>query len=192
LIPGYDPASTALDGEWFDSDAAELAIAFFHECLVFIEGEKAGEPFLLEPWQQAIVAALFGWKRADGTRRYREAFIYVPRKNGKSPFCAGLTLLVAFMDGEPGAQLYSAAADREQAALIFRHCSGMISREPELASRARIHKSFRSIEFPDTLGTYKALSSDADTKHGLNAHLVIIDELHAHRDAELVDPPWWR
>ena len=186
LLPGYDSEATADPSDYFDAEAAQLALDFFRECLTFIEGERAGEPFELEPWQQAIVAALFGWKRADGTRRYRESLIYVPRKNGKSPFCAGITLLVAYADGEPGAQLYSAAADRDQAALIFRHCAGMIARDPDLASRSRVYRSFKSIEFPDN-SVYKALSSDADTKHGLGAHLVIVDELHAHPDAELVE-----
>ncbi len=187
LIPGYDPAATAALGEWFDVDAAEMAVAFFHECLVLVEGHKGGEPFILEGWQRAIVGCLFGWKREDGTRRYREAFIYVPRKNGKTPFCAGIVNLVMFTDDEPGAQLYSAAAEREQAAIIFKHASGMILREPELEKRCRIYKTYRSIERPETGATYKALSSDADTKHGLGPSLVIVDELHAHPNGELVD-----
>lgn len=187
LIPGYDPVATAGDGEWFDEVAAQFAIDFFPECLQLIEGEKADQPFVLEPWQQAVNACLMGWKREDGTRRYREAMIYVPRKNGKTPWMAGLVNLVMFTDHEPGAQLYSAAADRDQAALIFRHASGMVAREPELSSRARIYRSFKSIEYPAEGTIYKALSSDADTKHGLGAHLVIVDELHAHPNAELVD-----
>jgi phage terminase large subunit-like protein len=186
-IPGYDSVVTADPTDYFDSDLAQLCIDFFPTLLQFIEGEKAGEPFQLERWQQAIVAALFGWMRADGTRRYRESLIYVARKNGKTPFCAGLTLLAAYVDREPGGQLYSAAADREQAAIIFRHASGMIARNPHLAKRAKVYRSFRSIEFPESGTIYKALSSDADTKHGLGASLVIVDELHAHRNAELVE-----
>ena len=70
LVPGYDPLATAGDC-WFDEEAADKVVGFFADCLVHVKGEFAGRPFLLEPWQQAIVANLFGWKRPDGTRRYR-------------------------------------------------------------------------------------------------------------------------
>src|SRR5262245_26218701 len=113
----FDSEATAEPTDYFDVEAAQLALDFFPTCLTLIEGERAGTPFELELWQQAIVGCLFGWKRKDGSRRFRESLIYVPRKNGKTPFCAGLVLLVMFTDHEPGAQLYSAAADRDQAAI---------------------------------------------------------------------------
>lgn len=186
LIPGYDPFATAGDCK-FDHLAAVHAIGFFRDELVFIEGAKAGRPFELEPWQQAIVGNLFGWKRPDGTRRYRKAFVFVARKNGKTPLCAGIINYVAFCDGEPGAQIYSAAGEREQAALVFRHASGMILRNPELNANSRIYKTFKSIEYFGGSNVYKALSADADTKHGLNAHLVVVDELHVQPNRDLVD-----
>lgn len=185
-LPGYDPYETG-EGYWFDEDAAERACGLF-ECLKLIEGEHAGKPFHLEDWQKAIVGAMYGWKSEEtGLRRYREAFVYVPRKNGKTMIAAGLVLAAMFVDEEPGAQIYSAAAEREQAALVFRQASGMIAREPQLQSIAKVYKTFRSIEIPQTNTIYKALSADADTKHGLGAHMVIVDELHAHPNAELVD-----
>lgn len=184
-IPGFDAIATAGDCH-FDESAAETALAFFPECLQFIEGERAGTPFALEPWQQAIVANLFGWKRPDGTRRFREAFIEVARKNGKTPFLAGLVIYTALCDGEPGAQLYSAAAERDQAALIFRHAAEMIAREPELAKRCRVFRSLKSIEFGGG-SFYRALSADAETKHGYNSHFIAVDELHAQPDRDLVD-----
>lgn len=187
LIPDYDPIATAAEGDWFDAAAAQTALDFFSECLQFVEGDKAGEPFVLEEWQKAIVACLFGWKREDGTRRYREALVYVPRKNGKTPLAAGIVLYGLFCDGEEGAQIYSAAAEREQAALVYRHAQSMIVREPELQKRAKVYKTFKSIEYPAKNSVYKALSADADTKHGFNSHLVIVDELHAHPNGELVD-----
>ena len=186
LIPGYDSISTASEGDYFDEEAAQFAIDFFAECLQFIEGSRAGQPFLLEPWQQAITAALWGWKRADGTRRYRECLIYVPRKNGKTPWMAGLMILEMFTSHEPGAQLYSAAASRDQSGLLFRHASGMIQAEPELAKRAKIYRSLKSIEYQQENAIFKALAADAGTQHGLGASFVVVDELHAHRDAELV------
>jgi phage terminase large subunit-like protein len=185
-LPGYDPWSEG-EGYYFDENAANIACWFF-EKLKLIEGEKAGQPFRLEPWQQAIVGAMYGWRSATtGLRRYREAFVYIPRKNGKSMLAAGLVLVAMFVDKEPGAQIYSAAAEREQAALVFRQAAGMIAREPALAGKCEVRKSMKAIERPETNSIYKALSADADTKHGLGAHMVIVDELHAHPNADLVD-----
>jgi phage terminase large subunit-like protein len=117
LIPGYDPRNGA-DAFWFDEDAAKRAIDFFAECLSFTAGQWRGEPFMLQPWQKAVTANIFGWKRRDGTRRYREAFVLVARKAGKSEWAGGLGCLLTFADGEPGAQVYCAAADREQAEAV--------------------------------------------------------------------------
>ena len=186
MIPDYDPFDGA-DDFTFDEQTAQDATDFFCNYLQFIEGDKAGKPFELEMWQQAIIANLFGWKRRDGSRRYREAFIFVPRKSGKTPLAAGIVLLMAYTDGEPGAQLYSAAGEREQAALTYRHAAGMIVKNPTLNKSARIYRTFKSIEFWNGTQTYKALSSDSDTKHGLNAHLIINDELHIQRNRDLVD-----
>ena len=186
MIPNYDP--TANPGAClFDYDAAQDAVDFFTDHLVFIEGHTAGQPFKLEPWQQAIVGNLFGWKRPDGTRRYRTAFVFVPRKSGKTPLVAGIINYVAFADGEPGAQIYSAAGEKEQAALVFRHAAGMIQRNPALESKSRVYRTFKSIEFYGGTCFYKAISADAKTKHGFNAHCVVVDELHVQRDRELVD-----
>lgn len=197
LIPGYDPHAMAGDC-WFDSDAAQTAIDFFQHpkdgCLRHVEGAMAGELFVLEPWQQAIIANLFGWKRTDEkgrvVRRYREAFIYIPRKNGKTPLAAGICNYVLFCDGEPGAQIYSAAAERDQAAYLFRQAKGMIEREPALEARAKIFSGagHRAIALKaDGASVYKVLSADANTKHGGNSHLVVIDELHAQPNRDLVD-----
>jgi phage terminase large subunit-like protein len=161
-------------------------VNFFSESLTHIEGQRAGQPLVLERWQAAQVGCAFGWFRPDGTRRYREVFDYEPRKNGKTTKCGGLINLVALCDNEPGAQIYSAAADREQAALVYRQAKGMILNNAELERECKVFSTSKSIEYPDTV-VYKALSADADTKHGFNSHFVIIDELHAHPDRDLVD-----
>ena len=184
LIPGYDPIGSAGDCR-FDAQAARRAVAFFAECLTFTAGEWRGRPFDLRPWQQAIVGNLFGWKRPDGTRRYREAFIYVPRKCGKSEMAGGLGCLLAFADNEPAAHVYCAAADREQARLVFSAAKTMVLAEPELARRGKIYTNSVTVE--STGSVLKVVSAEAYTKHGVNAHGVIIDELHAIPDRELVD-----
>lgn len=187
LIPGYDCVGTAGRDQRFDVAAAERAVRFFHEVLKHVEGVKAGTPFILQPWQQAEIGAIFGWKRPDGTRRYREVFDYEARKNGKTCKAAGIVLYMLCCDGELGAQVYSAAADRDQAALIFRVAKGMVQQEPELEKLVKVYNSFKSIEYPSTAGIYKALSAESDTKHGLNPNAVIVDELHAQKTRDLVD-----
>lgn len=177
--------ATADAGMWFDEATANAAVSFFTSHLSHIEGESAGKPLTLEPWQAVVVGCAFGWKRADGTRRYREVFEYVPRKNGKTTKIGGLVNFVAFCDEEPGAQIYSAAADREQATLVYRQAKGMILANPELAAGCKVYSTYKSIEYPTAV--YKALSSDADTKHGFNSHFVVVDELHAHYSRDLVD-----
>lgn len=150
-----------------------------------VKGELAGEPFKLDQWQAAIVGAMFGWKRPDGTRRFRTVYIEVPRKNGKSTLCAGLALYLLYADGEPGAEVYSAAAEREQASIVFDVARQMVDAEPILRQHAKVFR--KSIAIEKAAATYKVLSADAYTKHGLNAHGIIFDELHAQPNRELWD-----
>lgn len=185
LIPGYDPVATA-GGCWFDHKMADTVVNFFATMLVHIEGELAGKPFVLQPWQVAHVGCAFGWKRPDGRRRYREVFDFEPRKNGKTAKVGGLINLVAFCDDEPGAQIYSAASERDQAALVYRQAKGMVLANPQMEAASKIYTTFKSIEYPNGV-VYKALSAEADSKHGFNTHFVVVDELHAQPDRELVD-----
>lgn len=171
---------------WFDQGAADRAVGFFERFLVHSKGRWAGAAFVLMPWQRdEIIRPLFGWKRADGTRRYRTAYIEVPRKNGKSTLAAGIALYLLFADGEPGAEVYSAAADRDQAAIVHEQAKEMVEASPQLLKRATIYK--RSIVVPLTRSSYKVLSAEAYTKHGLNAHGIVFDELHAQPNRELWD-----
>jgi len=184
-IPGYDPVATADEGDWFDEAAARKAIDFFAELLRHEKGRFAGKPFVLLPWQQAIVANLFGWKRPDGTRRFRQAYIEVPRKNGKTQLIAGIGLFMLFCDGERGAEIYCCASDRAQAGLAGNAARGMVRAESELASRSEVFRN--TITVPSTSSKLEILSSDADLKHGLNCSTLIYDELHTAADRELWD-----
>ena len=183
-IPGYDPIATAGKCR-FDEEAATDALEFFPAHLKHVKGELAGQPLRLELWEQSIIANLFGWKRPDGTRRYREAFIYLPRKNGKTTLVAGVVCYVMFCDGEPGAEIYSAAADREQAMLVFAQAEGMVVQSSEMSALCTIYKAAKSIVYGTS--SYKAISAEANTKHGYNTHLAVIDELHAQPNRDLVD-----
>jgi len=188
LLPLYDPWDQA-EGFRFDEAKAVLAVEFFHELLTLTEGEWAGRPFQLELWQQAILMNLFGWVRADGSglRRFREAMIEVPRKNGKSPFLAGIALLCLVADNEPGAQVYSAAGDRSQAAIIYEHARKMVENDEQLRRAVKARDSMKLLEYARLGSLYRALSKESKTKHGLNVHAAIVDELHVQVGGELVD-----
>lgn len=185
-IPGYDPFTL---GKWehFDTEQATRALEFFPLCLRHVKGHMGGEPFELEPWLAAPTALIFGFLRPDGTRRYREVFLYVPRKNAKTFWTAGIVVKFLVDDDEPGAELYSAAADREQASLVYAHARGMVLQEPELASRVQVYEAAKSLVNHERNTSYKVLSADAQTKHGFNSQLVVADELHAHRNGELIE-----
>lgn len=178
----------------FDVAAADLACEFFPRFLRHGKGELAGRPFHLEQWQASrVVRPLFGWKvlieddqgRKFWRRKYRCVWDEIPRKNGKSTKAAGIGLKLTFADQEPGAEVYSTAADRDQAALVFNEARRMRDQDVELRRRSLAYK--RAIVVPAMNATYQVLSADAATKHGLNAHGIINDEVHAHKSRELYD-----
>ena len=176
------------DGCWFDIAAATRVRTFFRQFLRHSKGEWAGQAFELQPWQwRDVVAPLFGWKRADGTRRFRNAYIEVPKKNGKSTLCAGLSLYLLIADGEAGAEVYSAAADHEQASIIYREAAAMVRASAELSGHVIPVDSTKRLTFPRGNAFYKALSSEVKTKEGMNIHALIFDELHAQRSRDLWD-----
>lgn len=184
LLPGYDPFKQAGDC-WFDEAAAKHAMGFFPALIKHVEGAKAGEPFTLEPWEQSIVANLFGWKRTDGRRRYREAYLQLSRGNGKSAFGAGLALYGLCGLGEYGAQVYTAAGTRDQAGFIFRPCRAMVQAEPAF-EKAGVRVMQYSIVLEKKNSVLKALTGDADSQHGANIFLAVVDELH------VVGHEFWR
>lgn len=181
-LPGYDPYAQAGDC-WFDEEEALFKIEFVETCCTHIKGELAGTPLLLEIWEKAIFANLYGWKRPDGTRRYRETLIFIPRGNAKTTIGAAFICIGLYLDDEPGSEIYSSAAEREQARLCFDMTAGMIRNEPRMADMAEILKY--SIIVGDK--SYKALSAEAGSKHGFNAQLVVNDELHAQKTPELTE-----
>jgi phage terminase large subunit-like protein len=169
---------------WFDEQTADAAVAFFSTFLCFTKGEWAGRPFILEPWQaNRIVRPLFGWKREDGTRRYRRCFVWVPRKNGKTELAAGIALLVLLGDAEEGGEVYSIASNKDQARISFEQASSMVGRSPALAEHLVAFKT--SIYCPTLNASFKPLTGKADGKHGLNCSGLIGDEVHEWPDGDL-------
>lgn len=186
-IPGYDPYRDA-KGYEFRPDIAERYIQFCETYLTHIEGKVSGRPYILEDHERAIYYNLFGWYHIkSGKRRYREALLYVPRKNSKSTFAAGLVNTVMFVDDEARMQCYSCGADRDQASIVRNIATAQVQHCPELQKRVKVYHTTRAIELLADGSIYRALSADAHTKHGLNAHFVVCDEIHAYPNSELID-----
>jgi len=164
---------------------SEKVAGFFSRFLTHGKGEHAGKPFHLANWQlRDIVQPLFDTLRPDGLRQYRTAYVEIPRKNGKTTLAAGLALYLLFADGEAGAEVVSAAADREQASICFDMAKQMVEGCPELASRCIVYRK----EIVTHKGArYRAISSEAATKHGFNLSGIVFDELHCQPDRELWD-----
>jgi phage terminase large subunit-like protein len=173
-------------GLYFDQAAAEHALEFFAYAK-HSKGRWAGKPFLLEPWQQAIIWVLFGWyRRKTKTRRFRATYIEIARKNGKSLFGSALGLYMLLADGEPGAEVYSAATKRDQARITFDEAARMVKASPYLSEHIKTHKDRLFVKW-DTASKYEPLGRDSDTMDGLNVHCAVVDELHAHRTSETWD-----
>ena len=176
----------AARGLRFDRAAAEHAIDWFG-FLKHSKGEWAGKGFELSGWQQFILWTLFGWKRADGLRRFRTAYIEVPRKNGKSTLAAGIGLYLMIADGEPGAEVYSAATKRDQAKITWGEAARMVKASPALSAMVRHYRASDNLSIDATAARFMPLGADADNMDGLNVHGAIIDELHAHRTAAVLE-----
>ena len=168
-----------------DLPPSELVRGFFARYLRHGKGEHAGKPFILDDWQMRdIIRPLFDTQRRDGLRRYRTCYVECPRKQGKTTLAAGLAIYLLFADGEAGAEVVSAAADREQASICLDIAKSMVLASPELASRCTV---FRKEIVTNKGGRYRAISAEAATKHGFNLSGIIFDELHCQPDRELWD-----
>lgn len=141
----------------------------------------AGEPLRLRSWQTTVLDHLFA-RRGDGRRKYRTGLIGVPRKNGKSGLGSGVGIQGLFC-GPAGAEVYAAAADKDQARIVFGVAKRMVELDEELSGAAKLYRD--AIEVPATGAVYRVLSSEAFTKEGLNPTLVVYDELHAAPSDEL-------
>lgn len=179
-----DLAEGEARGLWFDERAAMTAVAFF-SLLHHSKGEWAGQVVMLEPWQQFCLWMLFGWKRADGTRRFRTFYLEVARKNGKTTQAAGVGLYLLTADGEAGAEVYTAATKRDQARIAHGEAMRMVQRSPQLKREVRQNKD--NLHVLATASKFEPLGRDADSLDGLNVHGAIVDEVHAHKTRDLWD-----
>lgn len=176
-------------GLHWDLSAAQFAIGFFEDVLVLNGGEFEGKPFLLAPWQAFIVGCLFGWKRADGYRRFRTAFIETAKGSGKSPLAAGIGLLGLVADNEARAEVYAAATKRDQAMILFRDAVAMVKQSPSLSARIEMsgrNEKIWNLYYGSTESFFKPISAD-EGQSGPRPHVALLDEIHEHRNGNVVN-----
>ncbi len=170
----------------YDKKRGERAVKFIESFITHVKGELGGQKFILEDFQkEQIIKPLFGWVDKNGLRKYRTCYIEIPRKNGKSNLSAAIALYMLYADGEIGGEVISAAADRNQANIVFGIARQMVLNSKELSARGRVFRNSISVE--STGSYYKSISSESTTAHGMNLSCAIFDELHAQKDRELYD-----
>lgn len=181
-----DDIQNPKDGYVFDVKRATKPIRFIERFCKHSKGEWAGRPLRLDLFQKAYISALFGFIDAEtGFRKYTESLFMIGRKNGKSTMLAGIALYLLVADNEPGAELYTVATKKDQSKLIFDEVYNMVQQSPELREILKKRKS--DLYFPGSMGKLQALGKNSDTLDGLNAHGVIMDELHGVKDRNLYE-----
>ena len=171
-----------LKGYTFDEAEGQRWIRFAHLCRHW-KGIWAGEPIVLSPWQQFMMAVQFGWRREDGTRRFRSAYTEVARKNGKTTILAVKSLAHCRLDKESGAQVYFAATKEDQARIGFRDAQEIVKKTPGLPEYFKIYT--KSVVCDSSF--IKPLGSDSNTQDGYDPSYGIIDEYHAHPTSEMLN-----
>lgn len=171
-------------GLYFDEAAAWHVILFCQLCYHY-KGSFAGQPFEPEPWQQFFLWVLFGWKKQDGTRRFRIFHLEIARKNGKTFLGAVIGLYMTYADGEPAAEVYSVATKKDQARICHKDAINIIKKSPALKDLFSILRDNISVE--ETVSKFEPLGRDSDSLDGLNVSAAIMDELHAWKKRDLWD-----
>ncbi len=185
-LKDYRPTRFMLEGSHYDKKKADRAVTFI-ENLRHTKGRWDGKPFWLLPWQEQIIRDIFGIVDADGHRQFRTAYIEIGKKNGKSELAAAVALYLLYADNEPSAEVYGAAADRQQASIVFDVARRMVEKTPALLKRSKIAAATKRIVNYSNAGFYQVLSAEVGTKHGLNVSGLVLDEVHAQPNRKLYD-----
>lgn len=182
----YIPTKFMARTSHYDKEKADRAVSFI-ESLSHTTGEWNKKPFYLLPWQEQIIRDVFGIVKKDGTRQFREAYVEIPKKNGKSELAAAIALYMLFGDREDNAQVFGAASDKNQASLVFNVAKDMALQAETIKSICTVRETLKEIENNYRKGTYKVLSADVEAKHGLNISALIFDELHTQKNRKFFD-----
>ena len=185
-LKNYKPSRFMLPTSHYDAEKADRAVRFI-ENLRHTKGKWAGKRFWLLPWQEQIIWDVFGIVDDRGNRQFRTAYVEIGKKNGKSELAAAVALYLLFADNEPSAEVYGAAADRQQASIVFDVANQMVQMTPALMKRCKIMAATKRIVNYSNAGFYQVLSAEVGTKHGLNVSGLVLDEVHAQPNRKLYD-----
>ena len=185
-LKNYKPSQFMLPASHYDKKKADRAVTFI-ENLCHTKGKWAGTPFWLLPWQEQLIRDIFGIVKPDGNRQFRTAFVEICKKVGKSELAAAVALYLLYADNEPSAEVYGAAADRQQASIVFDVAKQMVEMSPALMKRSKLMGATKRIVNYGNAGYYQVLSAEVGGKHGFSVSGLVFDEIHTQPNRQLYD-----
>lgn len=185
-LKNYKPSQFMLPTSHYDKKKADRAVTFI-ENLCHTKGKWAGTPFWLLPWQEQLIRDIFGIVKPDGNRQFRTAFVEICKKVGKSELAAAVALYLLYADNEPSAEVYGAAADRQQASIVFDVAKQMVEMSPALMKRSKLMGATKRIVNYSNAGYYQVLSAEVGGKHGFSVSGLVFDEIHSQPNRQLYD-----
>ena len=185
-LKNYQPSKFMLPTSHYDKEKADRAVKFI-ENLCHTKGKWAGKRFWLLPWQEQLIRDIFGIVKPDGYRQFRTAFVEICKKVGKSELAAAIALYLLYADNEPSAEVYGAAADRQQASIVFDVARQMVEMSPALLKRSKIMGATKRIVNYGNAGYYQVLSAEVGGKHGFSVSGLVFDEIHTQPNRQLYD-----
>lgn len=185
-LKNYKPSQFMLPTSHYDKKKADRAVTFI-ENLCHTKGKWAGTPFWLLPWQEQLIRDIFGIVKPDGNRQFRTAFVEICKKVGKSELAAAVALYLLYADNEPSAEVYGAAADRQQVSIVFDVAKQMVEMSPALMKRSKLMGATKRIVNYGNAGYYQVLSAEVGGKHGFSVSGLVFDEIHTQPNRQLYD-----
>ena len=185
-LRGYKPSRFMLPTSHYDKAKADHAVKFV-ENLCHTKGKWSGKRFWLLPWQEQLIRDIFGIVKTDGYRQFRTAFVEICKKVGKSELAAAIALYLLYADNEPSAEVYGAAADRQQASIVFDVARQMVEMSPALMKRSKLMTATKRIVNYGNAGYYQVLSAEVGGKHGFSVSGLVFDEIHTQPNRQLYD-----
>ena len=185
-LKNYKPSQFMIPTSHYDKKKADRAVTFI-ENLCHTKGKWAGTPFWLLPWQEQLIRDIFGIVKPDGNRQFRTAFVEICKKVGKSELAAAVALYLLYADNEPSAEVYGAAADRQQASIVFDVAKQMVEMSPALMKRSKLMGATKRIVNYSNAGYYQVLSAEVGGKHGFSVSGLVFDEIHTQPNRQLYD-----
>ena len=185
-LKNYKPSRFMLPTSHYDKAKADRAVKFI-ENLCHTKGKWAGKRFWLLPWQEQLIRDIFGSVKPDGYRQFRTAFVEICKKVGKSELAAAVALYLLYADNEPSAEVYGAAADRQQASIVFDVARQMVEMSPALLKRSKLMTATKRIVNYGNSGYYQVLSAEVGGKHGFSVSGLVFDEIHTQPNRQLYD-----